>query len=199
MKDKTIKEIEVKIFGIDVDAIRAKLLARSAEFVCQTEFATTHFDFPDGKLTTAGEYLRLRTYQDGHGTLTRKGKNIGSGVAIREEIETPVENAAALEAILVTTGFVPVLKHKKKRESYRIDNVHYDIDTYPNLPSFVEVEAPTQDDVIAGVRLLDYCMEQTFSGSIIDYLHAQSIDPATVGIQIIQPPQRTERTEQTPR
>ena len=50
-----------------------------------------------------------------------------------------------------------------------------------------------------GIRLLDYCMEQTFSGSIIDYLHAQSIDPATVGIQIIQLPQRTERTEQTPR
>jgi len=194
-----MNELEVKIFGIDVGAVRAKLVASGAEFVSKTEFTTTHFDFPDGRLTAAGEYLRICAYPDGSGTFTHKGKNMGSDVSIREETETDVKYAAVLEKIIATIGFVPVLKHSKHCESFRLGKVHYDIDTYQNLAPFVEVEAPTQNDVVAGVRLLGYRMEQTFSGTILEYLHTQGIDPATVGIQIIQPPQRTERTEQTPR
>jgi adenylate cyclase class IV len=45
--------------------------------------------------------------------------------------------------------------------SYILDEITFDIDNYPGIPEYVEVEAKTREKVEEGVKLLGFTMKDT--------------------------------------
>lgn len=77
----------------------------------------TYFDTPDGRFYASGRELRLR--QSARETvLTAKGPPFDAPTGSKEEWETAVADAAAMEAILTGLGFVVKMTYAKRRRLF---------------------------------------------------------------------------------
>ncbi|MBT6775090.1 class IV adenylate cyclase [Candidatus Woesearchaeota archaeon] len=162
-----MKEIEVKIMDIDLEEVRKKLLDLGAEKVFDGEVHAIGFDHPDMRLDKKDSFIRVRTV--GKTTeLCFKGPNRGSVFKSREEIEVNTNNFADTLEILERGGLIRIHESKKNRESYTIGKVRFEIDNWKDIPHFLEIEAPTAEEVKEYVEKLDFTMEQTNNWSYVD-------------------------------
>jgi len=154
------KEIEVKILDINVEEVKNKLQELGAEKVFDGNLEIVTFDHPEKNLKEEGKLLRVRKM--GNKTeLCFKGKKEPGKFKVREEVEVLTDNFENTVNILEKVGFSKVFEGNKKRESYQLGNIKFEIDTYPGIPTFLEIEAPTEEEVAEFVQKLGYTMEQT--------------------------------------
>ncbi|HEX9010287.1 MAG TPA: class IV adenylate cyclase [Holophagaceae bacterium] len=97
----------------------------------------------DGELRAAGSALRLRRYA-GRARLTWKGPKVPDALLkIRPELETGVEDGAALEGILRALGFVPVMAMEKVRSVWSREELEACLDETP-FGCYLELEGDPQ-------------------------------------------------------
>ena len=154
------KEFELKLRGLDQDALR-RALAAGGWSNAGTVLEVNHIlDTPDGRLRAAGAALRVREVTSLAGaapadaTVTFKGPREPGVEKVREEIETAAADAAALLGIFERIDLRERLRYQKRRETWRRDDVEVVIDELPQLGGFVEIEAPTREAVRAIQREL---------------------------------------------
>jgi len=100
------------------------------------------FDDAAGSLRAAGHVLRLRRTEPGAAVVTFKGaRSVTEGIRSREEIETDVLDADAMEGVLRALGFRPVFRYQKYRECYAWRDVEIVVDETP-VGTYLEVEGP---------------------------------------------------------
>lgn len=152
--DMDYREIEVRFLGIDKDALIKKLLALGAED--KGEQLLDEQIIYDKALTwqSAGKtILKLRTI-NGHTTLAYKHR-VHGGVDGTEEIEFSVSDARAAELLLDRLGFVSFREQQKRRHTFVLDGVTLDIDMWPGVPPYVELEGMSEDDLRAVAQKID--------------------------------------------
>ena len=49
--------------------------------------------------------------------------------------------------------------YQKHRISYELNGVKFEIDTYPNIPTFLEIEAPSEEIIQDYVQRLGFTMD----------------------------------------
>ncbi len=152
-----MKEIEVKILEINVEETIRKILGFGGVKTYEGEVITTYYDSRN-KLDHKGKVLRLRR-KDGRTEITYKEKLSDSQFKSMDEFETTVADFKTMDTILNGIGFKPCRELTKRRTSYSIGDVHFDIDTYNEFPTFLEIEAKTGDLVKEWVLKLGYTME----------------------------------------
>lgn len=167
-----MKEIEVKILEIDVKETIRKIEELGGVKTYQGEVITTYYDSRQ-KLHNQSRVLRLRR-KDGSTEITFKQKLLSEGISSTDkylkeivspdiyksmnEFETTVGDYKTMDTILRGIGFKPCRELTKRRTSYSIGEVHFDIDTYNEFPTFLEIEAKTGDLVKEWVLKLGYTM-----------------------------------------
>ncbi len=155
-----MNEIEAKILEIDRSAVEQKLNELGAQFEFDQEFYAIYYDTPDGQLRASGRTLRLRKEGE-RAVLTFKSKTgPESGVLVRKEEESPVEDFEAVRKILAGLGYVSIQAMRKTRAQYALQGLHVVIDDYlddhGHIPVFLEIEGPGIEAVEEGARLLGY-------------------------------------------
>ena len=134
-------EVEVKI-SVQTPAAARKLI-RDAGFqvhVPRVFEVNILFDFPDQRLRAQGKIVRLR--QAGKvSTLTFKGKSVNARHKVREEIETRLENPAAMPRVFTELGLQPVFRYEKYRTEFAAGKSHgvVTLDETP-IGNFLEIE-----------------------------------------------------------
>ena len=78
-----------------------------------------------------------------------------------EEYEVETSDFAAMAKILEIAGLEKYGESIKTRVSYILGDITFDIDTYPGIPEYAEVEAQTREKVEEGVKLLGFTMADT--------------------------------------
>lgn len=149
-------ETEVKIIGIDRRAVEKRLNSLGARKVFDGTLDGTIFDFPGLKLKRSGRLLRLR--REGHGKTTLAAKKMIStaGAKRATEIEVGVPDSGKMRKLLGALGFAQVSRKKKKRTSYRLGSLRFEIDKYPGIPPFLEIEGKTGKALVRGAKLLGF-------------------------------------------
>jgi adenylate cyclase class 2 len=148
------KEVEVRFLEVDKD----KLMRRLNEVGAQDK-GEKLFDeriIYDKELTwrDGGEQvLRLRTV-DGETELAYK-KRIEMTADGIEEIEFIVSDVKAAEALLERLGYTGYRYQQKKRHQFELDGVSIDIDTWPQIPTYVELEGLTEEDLKSVAKKLN--------------------------------------------
>lgn len=151
-------EIEVKIIDINKQEVIRTLEKLKAVKVFEGKMQSSHFD-REGKLKHRGELLRLRKKGEVQ-LLTFKRKKEAKDVKICDEYETEISDAHAARQILGALGYEEVKTDIRNRTSYRIKNSLVEIDEYPKIPAFLEVESPTREELKNIVHLLGYTEQQ---------------------------------------
>jgi adenylate cyclase class 2 len=100
------------------------------------------------------QFIRLRTARE-KTTLTykhHKERTVDGAV----EIEFEVSDAKSAEAFLDTIG-LPAYRHQeKKRHTLTLDGVTIDIDTWPRIPTYVELEGSSEQALKALAQKISF-------------------------------------------
>jgi adenylate cyclase class 2 len=148
-------ECEAKFLYVDVVGLQAKLAALGAVRTLPRTLLTRKI-FENDALE-GGAWLRLRD-EGIRSTLTLKQVTDASKIDGTTEIETEVADLRAMSEILHCLGLREVRYQENYREEWRLGEVVFDFDTWPGLPTFVEVEGPGEASVrqAAAAAGLDY-------------------------------------------
>jgi predicted adenylyl cyclase CyaB len=133
-------EQEVKLAFESVEAARLAITTAGGRLVVSRRLIDDRlYDTTDRALGRADTTCRLRREPD-QAFLTFKGPTIPGPVTMREENETRVIDADAMERILAGLGLTPVFRAQKYREEYDLDDASVTVDETP-VGAFVEIEA----------------------------------------------------------
>ena len=168
-------EVELKILEIDPQEIERKLLNLGAKKETAVLVIDKSFDFSNHYLNKKKQLLRLRVLGDKY-FLTHKGNMQKSEVArIMEETETQVGDVKVMEEILKKIGLRLVKHREKKRTSYILGNARCEIDQYPQIPPYMEIEG-SEKDILEIVGKLGYTLKDTTKMSASKVLKKYKVD-----------------------
>jgi adenylate cyclase class 2 len=144
-------EQEVKLAFESTEAARRAVHAAGGRLVRSERVQYDRLlDAADGRLRIARSALRIRR-EAGGASVTFKGPLLPGPVKSREEIETIVADADALESLFAALGYVESERYEKTREDYLIGDAKVFLDT-SRAGVFVEIEGTP--DVIARTAAL---------------------------------------------
>jgi adenylate cyclase, class 2 len=148
-------EYEAKFLSVDVAGLQAKLTALGAVRAFPRTLLTRKIFEND--VLEGGAWVRLRD-EGTRSTLTLKRVTDPTTIDGTTEIETEVSDLHAMAEILSRLGLQQVRYQENYREEWRLGEVVFDFDTWPGLPTFVEIEGSDEVSVRqAAVALgLDY-------------------------------------------
>lgn len=163
-------EYEVRVLEIDVETIIQKLESVGAEFQWDHLQKRYVYDFIP---KIDGKWIRLRTNGD-KTTLTIKNI-VSSRIDGTQELEIEVDDFAKTNLILNELGFVAKGYQENRRRQYLLDGVEIDIDSWPLIPTYLEIEGKSEDDVYRVLEKLGISKEEVTSrdvdGIYQDYGH----------------------------
>ena len=171
-------EIEGKILEIDKEEVIRKLEEMGAEKHYEEIISVRIVDFKDGSLNKEGKTLRARKIGDKTEFTFKGPRKKDSKLKIREEIETYSDDFDSLLKILERIGITPTISYDKKRISYKLGDVSFEIDEFIDLPIpvFIEIEAPSEEKVIEMIEKLGFKKEDMKSYGLNGLLNHYNID-----------------------
>ncbi len=164
-----MKEIEVKVLEINVEKTEKKLKEIGAEKVFSGELINSYFDFPDKRLEKEEKILRLRKKGD-RVILTYKKMINREKAKVMDEYEFEVQDFELLKKFFKEIGLLPIYEFKKHRTTYELNKIHFEIDKYPDIPAFLEIEAPDLKTISEMVSKLGFSPDEANSYSIKEVL-----------------------------
>ncbi|MBP0459904.1 class IV adenylate cyclase [Streptomyces montanisoli] len=156
-------EYEAKFLAIDTTRIQAKLTTLGASQAFPRTLLTRKI-FENDSLDS-GTWLRLRD-EGARSTLTLKQVTDSTTINGTTEIETEVSDPDAMADILRRVGLSEVRYQENYREEWRLGEVAFDFDTWPGLPTFLEIEGPDEASVRQAATLLDLDYSEARFGSV---------------------------------
>ena len=165
-------EHEAKVLDIDPEAVTARILAAGGRQVAGPRLMRRHvYGIVPGDMS---KWIRLR---DTGTETTLCVKEIRSdAIDGTLEVETAVGDFAAASEILGLLGFTPKSYQENKRTSLSLGSVRLEIDEWPLIPPYLEIEGDTKDDVLRVAKVLGYTEDQLTSENTIKVYARYDID-----------------------
>lgn len=142
------KEYELRVLEIDKNEIIQKLKKLNAKKVKAVTMKRVNYDGP-----REGSFLRLRD-EGNKITLTYKYRLYKDSLEDTDEHEITVSDFEGCKLILENMGHKVESFQEQKREEYQLENITYTVDTWPHIPTYLEIEAPSKSTVEHGLELL---------------------------------------------
>lgn len=156
-------EYEAKFLSVDVAGLQAKLAELGAVQAFPRTLLTRKI-FENDSLDK-GAWIRLRD-EGTRSTLTLKQVTDATTIDGTTEIETEVTDLHAMADILRHLGLREVRYQENYREEWRLGEVAFDFDTWPDLPTFIEIEGPDEPSVRHAAALLELDYSEARFGSV---------------------------------
>ncbi len=161
-------EYEVRVLEINVEDIEKKLEELGAVFCWDHLQRRYVYDFIP---KIDGKWIRLRTNGD-KTTLTIKNI-VSSTIDGTQELEIIVDNFEKTNLFLNELGFVAKGYQENRRRQYILDGVEVDIDYWPMIPTYLEIEGKSENDVYQVLEKLgiskDSATSRDVEGIYLDY------------------------------
>jgi|SRR3989338_1187239 len=147
-----MEEKEVKFLDIDPAEIEKKLLAIGAEKAGEYFYRRRIFDYPDLRLNREGAWIRLRdegdkitlAFKKRLGFSSHDGSTSDQGM---REIEVTVNDFEKTALLLQELGFIEKFYQENRRVRWNKGDIEFDIDFWPLLEPYLEIEAPSWKEI----------------------------------------------------
>ena len=143
-------EYEARVLEINREKLEEKLKSLSAEKIKDFNYKRMvyHFNSIDD-----GKWIRLRT--DGKKTTLTVKEIKKQDIDGTEENEIEVSDFEKTNVILNKLGYFADTYQENKRTRYLLDGVEIDIDTWPYIPTYVEIEGHSTEEVENMIKKLE--------------------------------------------
>ncbi|TVT31498.1 adenylate cyclase [Amycolatopsis rhizosphaerae] len=169
-------EHEAKVLDIDPAATAVRILAKGGRQIGEPKLMRRYvYDIVPGN---DAKWIRLR---DTGSETTLCVKEVRSdAIDGTYEAEVTVDDFAATNELLGLLGFTPRSYQENRRTSFVLDGAQLEIDEWPRIPPYLEIEAGTTVDVLRAAQLLGYAEEQLTSENTLKVYHRYGIDLAAI-------------------
>lgn len=149
-------EYEAKVLDIDPDAVKGRILAAGARQIAAGRLMRRYvYDIVPGDMS---RWVRLR---DTGTETTLCAKEIRSdAIDGTIEVETLVGDFSAASELLGMLGFTPKSYQENRRTSFALGSVRLELDEWPLIPPYLEIEGEAKKDVLRVADLLGYAEDQ---------------------------------------
>ena len=171
-------EIEAQFLDIDKDDVRAKLKEMGAKLVKPEILMQRHVFY-------TGEHSFARVRDEGGGKIIMTYKNISDDHSIlgTKEVNVKIDNYENGILFLKGCGLETKAEQETYREIWEYGDVEICIDTWPWIPTFVEVEGPSEAEVWATAEKMGLKKSQAKFGSVdTTYQHYYGVEPDIVNL-----------------
>ena len=149
-------EYEVRVLNIKKEKIIKKLEELHAEFQWDLIQKRYVYDFIPN---IESKWIRLRT--NGKKTTLTIKNLVSSEIDGTQELEIEVDNFERCNLILKELGYVPKGYQENRRRQYLLNGVEIDIDSWPLIPTYLEIEGPSEEAVYNAVSALGFEIDDT--------------------------------------
>lgn len=170
-------EIEAQFLDIDKNKIRRKLKSVNATLI-KPEVLMKRVVFYTGEHS----FARVRDEGDKI-VMTYKNVENDNSILGTKEVNVVVDNYDDAILFLRGCGLRVKARQETLRETRRIEDVEICIDTWPWIPTFIEIEGPSEDKVWNVAEMLGFDKNQAKFGSVdTTYQHYYGIDTNVVNL-----------------
>lgn len=150
-----MNEVEVKVLDIDAENIRQKLESLSAEKTAQSRLFVDWFWRKEDTEGNEPWFLRVRSTSDGKSEVTWKAKLEHSTHSRKhKEINIPLPKHESMKDLFLEIGLALYAHQEKDRTSYALQDWRFDIDQYPKMPAFMEIEGKDDNHIKEALEML---------------------------------------------
>lgn len=164
-----MEEHEVKILEINEEQIIKKLESFGASLVFDGDMNSSYYDLINDDLRKLGKMLRVRK-KENKTFLTLKLPKKSEEMKINTEHEVEVSDFETMRVILQNLRLNEFAQDFRKRKSYKLKDATIEINKYPDIPTFLEIETESPEKLKEIVSLLGFSMKDTKSWSGKDVL-----------------------------
>ncbi|MGB3438204.1 MAG: CYTH domain-containing protein [Actinophytocola sp.] len=168
-------EHEAKILDIDPATMERLIMDKGGQKLGERFMRRYVYDITLGD---ESKWIRLRDTGD-ETTLTVK-QITSDAIDGTHEIEVGVDDFAATNALLGALGFTAKSYQETKRTSFILDGAQVEIDTWPQIPPYLEIEAGSKDEVVRIAALLGYTENDLTGENTIKIYARYGIDLNTI-------------------
>lgn len=158
-------EIEAKFLNVNKEAFRKILKKVGATLVHEERLMRRkNFDYPDSRLEKIGGWIRVR--DEGNKVTFSYKQLINRNIDGTKEISLVVEDFEKITNLLLAIGLDNKSYQETKRERWDLDGVEVTIDTWPWIPTFVELEGISEQKLKGTAQKLGLNWQQAIHGSV---------------------------------
>lgn len=165
-------EYEITVLDIDVSEIEKKLESigaiKQGEYFQKRNLYNFHEEY-------RGRFIRLRTNGE-KTTLTIKDKSAKKEIGSVKELEIEVSSFEKTNEILELLGYEHSTYQENKRIIYKLGHIEFDIDTWPMIPTYLEIEGKNKEDVEKMIKILDIDEEKLSLDKVSEIYKKYGID-----------------------
>ncbi|MCF7834284.1 MAG: CYTH domain-containing protein [Candidatus Pacebacteria bacterium] len=148
-------EIETKVLDIDSLDIKQKLIDLGAKKIQETRLVVDWYRILGIKEGEDPWFLRIRSNSSGGHEVTWKAKSDILGVARKhKEINFEINEPEKLADLFEELGLEKYGHQEKDRTSFVYKDWQFDIDQYPKMPAFLEIEGKSEESVREAMKIL---------------------------------------------
>lgn len=164
-------EFEAKVIEIDPITLSKKILKLGGEKLGESFMRRYVYDIIPGDMS---KWIRLRD-NGKESTLTVK-EIIHDGIDGTHEVETVVDDFESTNQILEKLGYTAKSYQENRRTSFVLNGVQLEIDEWPMIPPYLEIEADSKEQVVQVANLLGYEEAQLTGENTIKIYKQYGID-----------------------
>ena len=142
-------EYEIRVLEIDKEKIIDELEKLGAEKV--GEFNQKRYAY-DLKPAQDGKWIRLRT--NGKNTTLTYKDIVSNTIDGTKELEIEVNDFEETNELLEKIGFINKGYQENNRIQYILNGAEIDIDSWPMIPTYMEIEGTSEEEVLNTLELL---------------------------------------------
>lgn len=166
-------EYEARVLEINKENLEETLKMLNAQKIADFDYKRRVYDFNP---KSNGKWIRLRT--DGRKTTLTIKEIRSDKIDGTDETEIEVSDFQTTNIILNKLGYIAKSYQENKRSRWTLDRVEIDIDTWPYIPTYVEIEGHSTEEVKQMIEKLKLDKDKATS------LDVQSIYLEVYGIDI---------------
>jgi len=158
-------EVEARFLGQDHPALRSLLL--DAGGVCHAPMRLMRrkvYDFPDRSLDMREAWVRVRD-EGGQVTMSYKQQDDPRSVRGTREVCVTVDSFEKADQLLRAVGLVQKVYHETKRETWHVGDVQVELEEWPWVRPYIEIEGPDETAVRRAAKILGLDWSQAVFGS----------------------------------
>jgi adenylate cyclase class 2 len=168
-------EYEAKILNINPEVIKERLLSLGGKHLADRDMRRYVYDFNP---VEPNSWIRLR-FDGIKAQLTIKEIQ-HKGITGTKELEVDVADFDTMNEILQRLGYKPRSYQENRRESYELNGVAVEIDYWPKINPYIEIEASNEAEVIEVAEKLGYKESDLNHDNTDDLYSKQGIDLSSI-------------------
>ena len=157
-------EIETKVLDIDANLLKEKLIAFGAEKKQETRLIVDWYRIKGIKEGEDPWFLRIRSNSEGKHEVTWKAKSDILGIARKhKEINFIIPEPEKLADLFEELNLEKYAHQEKDRVTFIYKDWQFDIDQYPKMPAYLEIEGKSEESIKEALALLNLENNKTWA------------------------------------